>query len=1315
MVSYRNRRIMVPLSLGLVLALLLSSTLFVNAGGWEHTSHGPEGGVIQALAVDSVGTLYAGTYRGWVFKGTFPSGELQWAMKKDGLTGGMAQRDIQCVTTNGTDVYIGTNGAGVFTSTTSSNWGHVTDQDLSSKVVHSLLIDSDILYAGTAAGVCTRTVSASGDLVWSKMTTTLLCARALVIVDGTLYAGCKNNLIKWGVHYWDGASWQAMNGGLPTNVSVHALVAYSNVLYAGTDGHGVYECNTAVTTTWTAKSTGLSDDALDVRSLALDGSTLYAGTEAGVYRWNAGESEWEARSTGLEPDNDDSNAHRIRTLLCTGSQELYAGTPGRGVFYTANGGGSWSTANGEPTDNLLSAHVIRAVAVNPAYDWKIYAGTEGGGIHRSKDGGIYWNRRSAGLDDRTTFALAVTHPSGFPVYAGTNDGIFTTTNGITWTMASNGLPDALSRDVRALAIDPVSATVVYAGTGNGVYTTTNSGAEWVPNRVNPGGGSDFYIYSLAIDPVSPTIVYAGTETDGVWRSTDGGGNWTEFNEGDLSNSAAVRALTVDSERTVYAGTTDNGLYKRTITGTWRSDWGAGQSVYALIVNPITPTIVLAGTKNFGVQVYGPPKYVTWTGLLTGLQNLHVYALAIDDYVTQTMHAGTSGSGVWDYTWGDEPPPPPEMGVSKSDGRTEISLGQYITYTIQYANDGEEIATGVVITDAIPNHTEYVSSDPTFTHVTGPTYTLSVGQVISGSSDTATLVVRVFTTTAGAPEFLANSVYIQDDGSHGPDPREDNNVDHDITYLRWVDLQVSKTDGLTQVGPGDVVTYTITYTNVGRTAADNVVLTETLSSQAAYVGGGWDLVSGNQYTKDVGTVSGGGGTGSATFVVRVNDAPTEETLVNQVEIGYDEAHGPDITPGDNTAQDETSIYVPPPDLAVTKTDGTYYVMPGDTVTYTITYTNSQAHEARDIVITETIPADTTIQNGADWHLVSGRTYTRTVSDLPAGETGSVSISVQVDETASAGPITNTVFIRAAGEVNLDDNEATDVDEVLTEAPDLKFTYFSDGVTATTLCHTLEYTLRYINEGNKTATGVAITATLPPSATYVGGGWTALGDNQYRKTIGSMAVGADGQATLSLVLTNTSAALELTSDRPATSDRTSETAWPDTFIVQVVIGCVEPENRGNNTATDTDTLRRPDLAVIGISTSPIQPSKDQPATIYVTLANEGDAEVALPGCCNGFNYDLYVNPGHAPQAGEYSNVNVYDWLGSLSPGETRIVQFTYTFTATGDHDLYAQANADRYSLIPEVTYDNNTFGPFKVTVVEAGPPKIYLPLITKSYTY
>ena len=54
----------------------------------------------------------------------------------------------------------------------------------------------------------------------------------------------------------------------------------------------------------------------------------------------------------------------------------------------------------------------------------------------------------------------------------------------------------------------------------------------------------------------------------------------------------------------------------------------------------------------------------------------------------------------------------------------------------------------------------------------------------------------------------------------------------------------------------------------------------------------------------------------------------------------------------------------PDVSVAKTDGETNVAPGDTLTYTITITNDGNSTAPNVLLTDTIPANTTFQSASD---------------------------------------------------------------------------------------------------------------------------------------------------------------------------------------------------------------------------------------------------------------------------------------------------------------------------------------------------------------
>ncbi len=111
---------------------------------------------------------------------------------------------------------------------------------------------------------------------------------------------------------------------------------------------------------------------MPVRTLAIDPqtpSTIYTGTDGGLFKSTDGGASWSASNNGL------TNTHI--SALAIGPETpstIYAGIDG-GVFKSTDGGASWSASN----NGLTNTH-ISALAIGPETPSTIYAGTIGGGV-----------------------------------------------------------------------------------------------------------------------------------------------------------------------------------------------------------------------------------------------------------------------------------------------------------------------------------------------------------------------------------------------------------------------------------------------------------------------------------------------------------------------------------------------------------------------------------------------------------------------------------------------------------------------------------------------------------------------------------------------------------------------------------------------------------------------------------------------------------------------------------------------------------------------------------------------------------------------
>ena len=409
-------------------------------------------------------------------------------------------------------------------------------------------------------------------------------------------------------------------------------------LYAGTDA-GVFR-STDSGGTWAAANTGLTDLWVwSVMALAIDPTTpttLYAGTwQGGVFKSTDSGGTWVAVNTGLTTLYVTSLAINPATPAT-----LYVGTYDGGVFKSTDSGGTWVAVN-----TGLTTLYVTSLAINPATPATLYAGGYSGGVFKTTDSGGTWAAVNTGMTSLNVYALAINPTTPSTLYAGTwQGGVFKSTDsGGTWAAANAG-----PRYVSALAINPTTPSTLYAGTYFGVFKSTDAGSTWTAANT---GLTTLEVAALAINPAA-AILYAGTYASdhhgGVFKSTDSGGTWAAANTGLTYLEVRTLAINPATPTTLYAGT-DDGVFKSTDSG---RIWAAANTglpstyVYALAINPATPATLYAGTSA-GV-FKSTNSGGTWAAASTGLTSLKVYALAINPATPTTLYAGTD-AGVFRST------------------------------------------------------------------------------------------------------------------------------------------------------------------------------------------------------------------------------------------------------------------------------------------------------------------------------------------------------------------------------------------------------------------------------------------------------------------------------------------------------------------------------------------------------------------------------------------------------------------------------------------------------------------------------------------
>src|SRR5262245_58072594 len=150
-------------------------------------------------------------------------------------------------------------------------------------------------------------------------------------------------------------------------------------------------------------------------------------------------------------------------------------------------------------------------------------------------------------------------------------------NTATWTPLG---PGNIGGRTRAILINPQDANLMYAaGVSGGVWKTTNGGQSWAPIADLIG---NITVSSMAMEPGDPNVIYVGTgegvygfEEDtsvgdfrgaGIFKTTDGGANWTRLEGTKNENFYYINDLVVSPNN-------KNRIYAATQTGVWRSTDG----------------------------------------------------------------------------------------------------------------------------------------------------------------------------------------------------------------------------------------------------------------------------------------------------------------------------------------------------------------------------------------------------------------------------------------------------------------------------------------------------------------------------------------------------------------------------------------------------------------------------------------------------------------------------------------------------------------------------------------------------------------------
>jgi photosystem II stability/assembly factor-like uncharacterized protein len=241
--------------------------------------------------------------------------------------------------------------------------------------------------------------------------------------------------------------------------------------------------------------------------------------------------------------------------------------------------------------------------------------------------------------------------------------------GISWTRVFT-IPDIIPGEYanefgmrRIEFAPPPNGHIVYGGScrgsvpltagefdGKGIFKSTDGGVNWT--AANDTKVKNLCIADLAVHPSNPSVVFVATPGNGVFKTTNGGGSWNL-----LSNAPTdARAVAIHPEfpNIIYLGTESNGIYYTDDGGgTWYQivdGMEPNDFITDIVFDPVNPDVIWASSWRSGIYRWIQAEN-RWAHINSGLRTRSVERLGISSDGS-VLYAATSGEGV--FRWGTPP-------------------------------------------------------------------------------------------------------------------------------------------------------------------------------------------------------------------------------------------------------------------------------------------------------------------------------------------------------------------------------------------------------------------------------------------------------------------------------------------------------------------------------------------------------------------------------------------------------------------------------------------------------------------------------------
>ncbi|GHF39405.1 hypothetical protein GCM10018790_16520 [Kitasatospora xanthocidica] len=432
-----------------------------------------------------------------------------------------------------------------------------------------------------------------------------------------------------------------------------------------------------------------------------------------------------------------------------------------------------------------------------------------------------------------------------------------------------------------------------------------------------------------------------------------------------------------------------------------------------------------------------------------------------------------------------------LSVTKTPDKSPYIPGQPLTYTIVVKNEGPSDAVGTSVRDTLP------ASIQNFTWSCTATGGSSCGGTASGTGNINTTVDVLAggqvtyrltgTVPADANGSLDNRATVTPPGG-ATDPKcspDCTSAANPIPPGHQANLVVSKTLLTSPVVPGGQIKWQVKVTNSGPSRARNVVVTDRIPAGVT----GASMV--NDQDAAACTITNGVATcpaveipvnGTASWTLTGTLSPDATTTPTNTAVV---TGGPDPSATAHTAvASPSSSPTPQASLTVSKTLLTSPVVPGQQIQWRVSVTNSGPSRARNVVVTDTVPAGVTgasmvASDGANCP-ISGGVATCPAVEIPAGSSLTWTLTGTLDPNVTTTP-TNTAVVTGGPDPSATAHTAV-ASPSSSPSPQASLTVSKTLLTSPVVPgQTVQWRVSVTNSGPSRARNVVVTDTVPAGVT------------------------------------------------------------------------------------------------------------------------------------------------------------------------------------------------------------------------------------------